>query len=265
MRTTGTYLDEILAHKHTEVAREMAVMPEGEISRLARAAPRPRDAVAALSRTRTGSRIIAEVKLASPSKGVIRADLDPVGYARAVEAAGCAAISVLTDERFFQGSFDRLATVRARVGVPVLCKDFVLTSWQVKRARAVGADLVLLIVAALERGLLSDLLGCARSLGMEALVEVHDAEELAVAVEIGARIIGVNNRSLRTFEVSLGTSEALAPLFPSGVVRVSESGISARAHIERLEACGYDAFLIGEALVRADDPGALLRTLAGLP
>lgn len=263
MKTTGTYLDDILAHKRQEVARDMAVMPEGEIARLARAASRARDAVATLSRKGGGSRIIAEVKKASPSKGVLRANLDPVAYAREVEAAGAAAISVLTDERFFQGSFDRLATVRHTVHVPVLCKDFVVTSWQVKRARAVGADLVLLIVAALERGLLGDLLGTVRSLGMEALVEVHDAEELAVALEVGARIVGVNNRSLQSFEVSLETSERLAPLFPPGVVRVSESGITSRADILRLEACGYDAFLVGEALVTAPSAGALLRTLAG--
>lgn len=265
MRITGTYLDEILAHKREEIARDVAVMPEAEIGRLARAAAKPRDALAALSRPREGSRIIAEVKLASPSKGIIRADLDPIAYAHEVEAAGCAAISVLTDERFFRGSFDRLTAVRARVAVPVLCKDFILTTWQIKRARAVGADFVLLIVAALEPPLLADLLGCARAHGMEALVEVHDAPELSLALDVGARIIGVNNRSLRSFDVSLETSVALAPLFPEGVVRVSESGIYEREDIERLEACGYDAFLVGEALVRAEDPGALLRELMGRP
>lgn len=259
--STEAWLDAILAHKRAEVAREMAILPEGEIARLAQAAPKPRDALGAL--LRDGVRVIAEVKTASPSKGVLAPHLDPVAYAREVEAAGAAVISVLTDEHYFHGSFDRLALVRQCVQVPVLCKDFIVTSWQVKRARAVGADLVLLIVAALEPAALGDLLGTTRSLGMEALVEVHDEEELAVALAAGARIVGVNNRSLQTFEVSLATSERLAPLFPPGVVRVTESGISCRADVERLHGCGYGAFLVGEALVRAPSPGALLRSLSG--
>jgi indole-3-glycerol phosphate synthase len=241
----------------------MRVLPLAEVGRLAQAAPAPRDALRALSAP--GTRIIAEIKQASPSRGVLRADLDATAYAREVTAAGAAAISVLTDSRFFQGSFDRLASVREAVNLPLLCKDFILTEYQIRRARAVGADLVLLIVAALEPSLLAALLVCARSYGMEVLVEVHDEAEVDVALEAGARIVGVNNRDLRTFETRLETSERLAPRMPDGIIRVSESGLRTRADIERLEEAGYRAFLIGESLVTAPSAGALLRELMGAP
>ncbi len=199
--------------------------------------------------------IIAEIKKASPSRGLLAEDFRPAEIARAYELGGAASLSVLTDQDFFQGSMEDLVAVRRAVGLPVLRKDFTLDESQVIEAAANGADAVLLITALHDARSLRRLREFATSLGLDVLVEVHDAEELTQAVESGATIIGVNNRDLRSFAVSIQTSLDLAPAIPAGVVRVSESGISTRQHIEDLRAAGYQAFLVGESLMK--NPGAL--------
>lgn len=217
------------------------------------------------ARRRGALRVIAEVKQASPSRGVIRPGFDPVALARAYAAAGAEAISVLTDAPFFQGSVDHLVAVRAAVEVPLLRKDFHVDPYQLWEARAAGADAVLLIVAALPLGQLQDLLGLSRALGLAALVEVHTRSELDVAVACGADLIGINNRDLQRFVVSLETTYALLPLVPDATVLVSESGISEPAQVGRLAAAGTDAILVGEGLLRHPDVGAALRRLRDAP
>jgi indole-3-glycerol phosphate synthase len=202
--------------------------------------------------------IIAEVKKASPSRGMIRADFDPVRIAVAYADAGAAAISVLTEERYFQGHLEYLEAVRHAVPVPLLRKDFVFDPYQLFEARAYGADAVLLIVAILSDSLLHELMGAADELNLAALVEVHDRAELDRALCGGARVIGVNNRDLRTFHTTLATTESLLPAIPADAVVVAESGIERLADIERLERVGVRAFLIGETLMRSPDPGAKL-------
>jgi indole-3-glycerol phosphate synthase len=206
-------------------------------------------------------RIIAEIKRASPSQGVIRADFDPVKIARDFAANGASALSVLTEERYFHGSLDYLERVRGAVSVPLLRKDFTLDGYQLIEARSFGADAALLIVALLEENLLKELLAEAAALSLDALVEVHTESELTAALNAGARLIGINNRDLKTFEVKLETTERLLPLVPSGVTVVCESGFHSPAEIARAEAVGAHVFLIGEALMRAPDPGAKLREL----
>jgi indole-3-glycerol phosphate synthase len=210
--------------------------------------------------------VIAECKRRSPSKGVLRADYDPVAIARGYAGAGAAAISVLTEPTFFDGSLDHLEAVRAAVAVPVLRKDFIVSEYQLLEAKAAGADAVLLIVAALDPIELRGLAACAAGLGLDALVEVHDADELRAAVDAGARIVGVNNRNLRTLEVDVKASEAVIGRMPSGVIAVSESGLRTSEDLARLRQLGYRAFLIGERLMTVPDPGAALRELlAGVP
>ena len=206
-------------------------------------------------------RVIAECKRRSPSRGVLRAEYDPVAIASGYERAGAAAISVLTEPAFFDGSLEHLSAVRAAVGVPLLRKDFIVDEYQVVEARAAGADAVLLIVAALDDAALVRLLRVAGDFDLAALVEVHDAAELARALDAGADIVGVNNRSLRTLDVSLATSEALVESIPDTCVAVAESGLHSGDDVRRLRALGYDAFLVGERLVSADDPGAALAAL----
>jgi len=206
--------------------------------------------------------LIAEVKKASPSSGLIRADFDPVAVARAYEQGGARCISVLTDERFFGGSLEHLRAVRDAVSLPVLRKDFILEDIQLREARAWGADCVLLIVAALDRRSLAALAAETRELGMDALVEVHDEEELDAALLAGADMIGINNRDLRTFEVSRDTTRRLAPLVPEGIVVVAESGIRSRAEIRALKPWGVDAVLVGECLMRSPDIAAAARELS---
>lgn len=211
-----------------------------------------------------GVALIAEIKKASPSAGVIRPDFDPVQLARAYERAGAAGISVLTDRQFFQGSPRHLEQVREAVPLPALRKDFVLDPLQVVETRALGADACLLIAAALERPALVELMATARELGMDPLVEVHDERELDLALEAGADLVGINNRDLRTFQVNIATTERLAPAVPDGVLLVAESGIRARADVERLKACGVKAVLVGESLMRAPDVESAARALAGV-
>lgn len=206
-------------------------------------------------------RIIAEVKKASPSKGLIRAEFDPVAIARSYAAGGASAISVLTEERFFQGRLRDLEDIRAAVGLPLLRKDFTIDPYQLFEARACGADAVLLIAAMLDAKRMRDLRQQATELSLDALVEVHTENELAAAVEAGAQLIGVNNRDLKTFEVDLATAERLAPLVPAGMAAVCESGIDSLEQIRRMERCGIHAFLIGESLMRSPEPGEKLREL----
>ncbi|HZP48789.1 MAG TPA: indole-3-glycerol phosphate synthase TrpC [Vicinamibacterales bacterium] len=208
-----------------------------------------------------GFNVIAECKRRSPSKGVLRAHYDPVAIATSYAAAGAAAISVLTEPTFFDGSLDHLAAVRAVVDVPLLRKDFVVSEYQLLEARACGADAVLLIVAALTASDLGRLHAEATALGLDVLVEVHDAGELDCAVAIGAAIVGVNNRNLRTLTVDVHASEALIARVPRGVVAVSESGLRSADDLRRLASLGYRAFLVGERFMAAADPGAALREL----
>jgi indole-3-glycerol phosphate synthase len=246
-----TYLDKILARKRLEIA---ALPPFPSLSRPP-SATRRRSLSAAL-RTKRG--VIAEIKRASPSKGLLRADLDVVQTACQYAASGALAISVLTDGPGFHGSFDDLEQVRRAVDLPLLDKDFVLDERQVARAHACGADAVLLIVAALPGRALAELLACVASFSLEALVEVHDEAELARALAAGASLIGVNNRNLASFEVDLATSERLLPTIPEGIGRVAESGVGDAPAAARMFAAGADAVLVGEALVRAAEPTALL-------
>jgi indole-3-glycerol phosphate synthase len=215
----------------------------------------------ARSLTGNGRRIIAEIKKASPSKGVIRADFDPVSIAKNYAVHGAAAISVLTEERFFQGRLQDLEHVRAAVELPLLRKDFILDPYQIVEAKSYGADAVLLIAALLEPGLIRELRELAEALSLDVLVEVHTRNELEAAVIAGAHVIGINNRDLSTFEVSLSTTERLASLAPRNAILVCESGIDSFDAIRRVEKAGVHVFLIGESLMRAPDPGARLSEL----
>lgn len=253
-----SYLSKIIERKRREVRHAAGAVSLAELQ--ARVSVCNTDVVGALKRPGVLS-VIAEHKRRSPSRGFIRRSSDPAAIAKAYEAAGAAAMSVLTDEVDFAGTGDDLVAARAAVTIPILCKDFIVSPVQVLQARMWGADLVLLIVSALSAGELFALMRLATDLGMTPLVEVHDAHELAVAGQAGATVIGVNNRDLHTFTVDLTTSERLAAQFPEGAVKVSESGISNHADLSRLKAAGYDAVLVGEQLMRAPDPGEALATL----
>jgi indole-3-glycerol phosphate synthase len=254
-------LDDIVRDKRADVEAVKRRMPVEQLRErpIFLEGRRPfREALAAPARA-----IIAEVKKASPSKGVIRADFDPLAIASLYEANGAAAMSVLTEERYFQGHLDYLAAIRTRVRAPLLRKDFIFDPYQLYEARAYGADAALLIVAILGDAQLSELLWLTEELNLAALVEVHTREELARAVRVGAGIIGINNRDLRTFRTTLDTSEQLAREVPPGTIVIAESGIESTADIARLERAGVHAFLIGETLMSAPDPGAKLRELLG--
>jgi len=258
-------LDEILAHKRTEVAEAKTAIPATEMAELARSySDAPRGLRKALAEG-TRPRVIAEIKRRSPSRGEIRADFDPGALAKAYSEAGAAAISVLTDERYFGGRLEYLERVREATDAPVLRKDFAIDPYQIDEARARGADAVLLIVAAFAGAggarRLEALRGRAADLGLDALVEVHDEVELDAALAIGADLVGINNRNLETFEVDLGTTERLAGRIPEGVVLVAESGIFTNDDIRRLERAGAGAFLVGESLMREPDVGLALRNL----
>jgi indole-3-glycerol phosphate synthase len=251
----------------TEVrgAREPIDRLRERVARLA-AGERPRASFFDALARRDRLNVIAECKRRSPSRGVLRAAYDPVAIARGYAASGAAAISVLTEPTFFDGSLDHLAAVHAAVDVPVLRKDFVVSEYQILEARAAGASALLLIVAALTPEELRTLTEQARTAGLDVLVEVHDAEELAVAAGAGARIIGVNNRNLRTLEVDVKASETLIGRIPKGAVAVSESGLRTADDLQRLRGLGYHAFLVGERFMTTPDPGAALADLmAGVP
>jgi indole-3-glycerol phosphate synthase len=261
--TMPDVLQRILRHTREELARRMAETCAEEMAALAEHAPAPRDFRNALRGDDV--RIIAEIKRASPSEGeILEGTFDPAAIAREYEAGGAAALSVLTDEEFFDGRLDYLTAARAATDLPVLRKDFIVDEYQVYEARAAGADAILLIVAALEPATLRGLRALAEDLGMAALVEAHDERELEVALDCGATVLGVNNRDLRTFEVDLGTTERLAALVPDDRVLVVESGVHCRADVERLAEAGADAALVGTTLMRADRPGTALRGLSGI-
>ncbi len=205
--------------------------------------------------------VIAEVKKASPSKGVIRADFHPAEIARSYAAGGASCLSVLTDVQFFQGSPEYLKQARAACDLPVIRKDFIIDPYQVVEARAMGADAILLIVAALDHGLMADLEACAQELGMDVLVEVHDGDELDAALKLKTRLLGINNRNLRTFEVTLDTTIGLLPRIPAERLVVTESAILAPADVKRMRDANVHAFLVGEAFMRAPDPGTELKRL----
>jgi indole-3-glycerol phosphate synthase len=255
-------LDRIVAYKREEVARATARTPWPELERRARDAPPTRDFLGAL-RAGAGVRVIAEVKKASPSAGVIRADFDPVAIARTYEQHGAACVSVLTDEPSFQGSLSYLTAIRAAVRLPLLRKDFLLDRYQVLEARAAGADAVLLIAEILDDDTLKYLLEETRALGMEALVELYDRANLPRVLAAGATLVGINNRDLRTFATRLEHTLELAAEVPAEVTLVSESGIRGRADVERLLAAGVRAVLVGESLMRAADVGRALAELLG--
>jgi indole-3-glycerol phosphate synthase len=259
-----SHLDEILAHKRGELAARMRETPLAEVQAEAALAAPPPDFLAAVRRPPGESpRLIAEIKCASPSKGLLVQDFDPLRLARAYCENGAAAISVLTDEHFFHGHLEHLRQVAAlEPRMPVLRKDFILEEYQLYEARAAGASAVLLIAAALPPERLRTLRELAEALGMAALVEAHDRPELEAALEAGARLVGINNRDLHTFNTTLETTLRLRPLVPPGVVVVAESGIHDRADVECLAQAGVDALLVGEALVTAADTAAKVRELA---
>jgi indole-3-glycerol phosphate synthase len=207
--------------------------------------------------------VIAEVKKASPSKGVLRADFQPAAIAESYAKGGATCLSVLTDEQFFQGSVEYLRQARAACTLPVIRKDFIVDLYQVYEARAMGADAILLIVSALDHGLMAELEACAQELGMDVLVEVHDGDELNAALRLKTRLLGINNRNLRTFEVTLDTTLGLLPNIPAERLVVTESGILAPADVKRMRDANVHAFLVGEAFMRAPDPGTELRRLFG--
>jgi indole-3-glycerol phosphate synthase len=248
----------IIAATRRVVETREAALPMAELERRARQVPvvpgRFREAISRRDRVN----VIAECKRRSPSKGVLRQAYDAAAIARGYRAAGAAAVSVLTEPAFFDGSLADLAAARAVIDIPILRKDFVVTEYQLWEARERGADAVLLIVAALEAPRLAALIQRAAEVGLDALVEVHTADELAIAVDAGASMVGVNNRDLRTLAVDVRASEMLAGCKPEGVVAVSESGLKSIDDVMRLGALGYDAFLIGERFMTAPDPGASL-------
>ena len=255
-------LDEIVAGVRVDLATRAARAPYDEVVALAAATPNPRDP---MPRFRApGTSVIAGVKRRSPSKGSLADIPDPAELAGAYERGGAAAISVLTEQRRFGGSLADLRTVRAAVPTPLLRKDFMVTPYQLHEARAAGADMVLLIVAALDQPLLEQLYAEARGLGLTALVEVHDAEETRRAVDLGADLIGVNARNLKTLDIDPDSFARLAPLIPDTVVRVAESGISGPEDVLRYAEQGANAVLVGEALVRDGDPEAAVRSMRGL-
>ena len=259
----STILDTIVARKHAEVAARRDQFSQFELkTRIASAPPLRGFADAVSAKINAGlPAVIAEVKKASPSKGVIRADFDPAAIARSYEAGGAACLSVLTDIDFFQGSDAYLQQARAACVLPVLRKDFIVDAYQLYEARALGADCVLLIAAVLDDVQLSEFAFIAGELGMDVLLEVHDLDELERALPVPARLLGINNRNLKTFEVSLHTTLALQAMVPADRVLVTESGILAPADVALMRNAEVHAFLVGEAFMRQPDPGTALREL----
>ena len=255
-------LQRILETKREEVAFRSRQRDFKTIRSVALEQPVPRgfsDRVSALSDG--GTAVIAEVKKASPSAGIIREDFRPADIAASYESAGAACLSVLTDAQYFQGSDSYLQQARDACSLPVLRKDFMVDPWQIHESRALGADCILLIVAALPRDLLQELDGLAREIGLDVLVEVHDEQEMEDALTTGAKLLGVNNRDLHTFTTDLGTSERLVQMVPESRTMVTESGIHSLQDVQRMRSAGIHSFLVGEAFMRAPDPGAALQGL----
>jgi indole-3-glycerol phosphate synthase len=258
-------LDRICADKRGHVAERRAARPEKALRAIARSLPPPRGFKDALDRAITAGDfgLIAEIKKASPSQGLIRPDFDPASLARAYELGGATCLSVLTDRPYFQGEDDYLGQARSAAALPVLRKDFMIDPYQVTEARAIGADCILIIMAAVSDQLAADLEGEAIAFGMDRLIEVHDVEELDRAVKLRSRLIGVNNRDLTTLEVDLGTTERLAKRVPAGFTLVSESGLSKTEDLRRMARAGARCFLVGEALMRQTDVVAATAALLG--
>lgn len=259
-------LEKILAVKRDEIAALRRTLSLASLAERAAMQSLPRGFAAALDAAVASGRagVIAEIKKASPSKGMIRADFDPAWLARDYAQGGAACLSVLTDEAFFQGHNDYLVQARAACTLPVIRKDFLIDEWQVREARALGADCVLLIAAALSSAPLVELHACARELGMDVLVEVHDAAECEQVLSAGLRgpwLLGINNRNLRTFETRLETTLELLPSLPADCAVVTESGIATPADVQRMRVHGVQRFLIGESLMRQPSPGAALQRL----
>jgi len=260
----ATVLDTILAATREEVARRKADTSVAVLEEIARDMARPRGFADALTRkAATGHALIAEIKKASPSKGLIRADFDPAAHARAYQAGGAACLSVLTDAPFFQGHEDYLIAARAASTLPIIRKDFMVDPWQAAEARAIGADAILLIIAALDDGAMAEIEAAAIDHGMDVLIEVHDEAELERALKLRSRLIGVNNRDLRDFSVDISRTERLARLMPEGIQIVAESGLASRAELDRLAEAGVRRFLIGETLMRQPDLEAATRAMVG--
>ncbi|HEX6320813.1 MAG TPA: indole-3-glycerol phosphate synthase TrpC [Burkholderiales bacterium] len=256
-------LERIMAVKRAEVAASKDALPSAEVQARARSASPPRDFVAAMRHKIAGgaAAVIAEIKRASPSRGILREDFAPAEIARSYEAGGAACLSVLTDRQFFQGRQEHLQAARAACSLPVLRKDFIFDPYQVHEARAMGADCILLIAACLSVEAMSALEQTALSLGMAVLVEVHDAAELDSALQLRTPLLGINNRDLRSFETRLETTLDLLPGIPGDRIVITESGILSTIDVTRMRIAGVNAFLVGEAFMRADDPGDRLRAL----
>lgn len=262
MKAIPSILKQILETKREEIAEGRARRGTNDLrSRIGDLQPCRGFAAAVETQAKSGPVVIAEIKKASPSAGVLRANFDPAAIAPAYERAGATGLSVLTDRRYFQGDERHLLSARANCSLPVLRKDFIIDPWQVLETRAMGADCILLIVAALGAGQLQDLAVRAGELGLDVLVEVHDEAELEIALATDARLIGVNNRDLNRFTTDLAVSERLRPLVPPARCMIAESGIHTRADVRRLQDCGVGAFLVGEAFMRAADPGQALQGL----
>jgi indole-3-glycerol phosphate synthase len=260
--SAATILDTILATKRDEVAAAKTVRSFADLDREARTAGETRKLARALTRSPGQPvRVLAEIKRASPSAGPIRAGADPADIAERYAAGGAAAISVLTDRVYFDGELGFLARCRDRVSLPLLRKDFVIDAYQIAEARAAGADAILLIVAALAKTQLGELAAAAEDYGLDALVEVHDVREAEIAVAAGATLVGVNHRDLRTFQIDMSLTSAIAPMLPPSTVLVAESGIRTAADLKLLGAVGAHAVLVGEQLMRAADPAEALRAL----
>ncbi|MBB4097353.1 indole-3-glycerol phosphate synthase TrpC [Sphingomonas kyeonggiensis] len=261
----STILDTIIATKHGEVAARRKAVPMSDLHAQALTRTPPRGFKAALdAKAATGGYgLIAEIKKASPSKGLIRADFDPPAHARAYQAGGAACLSVLTDLEYFQGHEDYLIAARAACDLPVIRKDFMVDPWQALESRAIGADAILIIVAALEDAQMAEIEDAALGLGMDVLVEVHDAEELERALKLRSRLIGVNNRNLKTFEVDVQKTYDLVGQAPKDCTFVAESGLNSRADLDAMAAHDIRCFLVGESLMRQDDVEAATRALVG--
>ncbi len=259
-----SFLSRIVSHKRDELAHAQKKLPLTTLQQMAQKQPAPRDFRAALNGGENLA-VIAEIKKSSPSTGVLREDFNPVVLAKSYAAHGAAALSILTDEKFFGGNLENLQKARTICALPILRKDFILHPYQIWEARAFGADAILLIVAILDRSQLFELLLAVAETGMQALVEVHNEAELDRALLAGVNLIGINNRNLQTFEVTLETTERLSKLTPASCVRVAESGIKSRRDVERMAACGVDAILVGSHLMYQADPGQALVELTGVP